>query len=68
MQLFVLVAVLCGSNGQCDHHALDSNLSAYDCDYYFTDSGVSMVDKLIIETGYSVGSLQSLECIQEDTN
>lgn len=66
MNLFVLVAVLCGDTGQCDYYALDSNLSAYDCDHYFTDSGVDMVDGLITEAGYSVANLSSLECVQED--
>lgn len=76
MNLFVLVALLCTDLGQCDHYTVDSNLSAYECDYYFTDSGVDVVDGLITdivtyETRNSEGvaplTLESLECVQEDT-
>lgn len=68
--LFVLVALLCTNNGQCDHYALDSNLSAYDCDMYFTDNGLTRVDELIyvvVNEEKQPLTLQSLECIQEDT-
>ncbi len=68
--LFVLVALLCTDSGACDHYALDSNLSAYECDYYFTDSGVMAVDKLvaIVENEQAVKlSIKALECVQEDT-
>lgn len=72
MNLFVLVALLCSDNGQCDYYALDSNLSIGDCDYYFTDSGVDLVDGLITDiVTYEVKqplTLESLECVQEDTN
>lgn len=74
MNLFVLVALLCtdGTNGasQCDRYALDRSLSSYECDMYFTDSGVIAVDKLvdIVETGQADElTIESLECIQEDT-
>lgn len=70
MNLFVLVALLCTGNGQCDHYALDSNLSAYDCDMYFTDSGIMAVDKLvaIVENEQADRlTIKALECVQEDT-
>lgn len=71
MNIFVLVALLCTDSGVCDHIALDSNLSDNDCSYYFTDSGVDVVDGLITdyltyEAKESL-TLESLECIQEDT-
>lgn len=75
MNLFVLVALLCTDSTigaiQCDHYALDSNISAYDCDMYFTDSGVDMVDKKISDlVTYEIKeplTLESLECVEEDT-
>ncbi len=71
MNLFVLVALLCTDSGSCDHYALDSSLSSYECDMYFTDSGVDMVDKMISDlVTYEIKeplTLESLECIQEDT-
>lgn len=70
MNLFVLVALLCTDSGSCDHYALDSSLSAYDCDIYFTDTGVIAVDKLvaIVETEQANRlSIEALECVQEDT-
>ena len=74
MNLFVLVALLCtdNSNGdsQCSHYALDSNLSAYECDYYFTDTGVMAVDKLVATVENEQAnklSIETLECVQEDT-
>jgi hypothetical protein len=73
MNLFVLVAVLCtggDDSPQCDYYALDSNLSSYECNYYFTDSGVDMVDGLITDlVTYEVKeplTLESIECLQED--
>ncbi len=72
MNLFVLVAVLCTNNGQCDYYALDSGLSLTDCDSYFTDSGVNQVDKLITDIiEFDIKqplTLQSVECVAEDTN
>ncbi len=75
MNLFVLVALLCTDDtigaSQCDHYAIDSSLSSYDCDLYFTDSGVNMVDKIISDlVAYEIKeplALESLECVQEDT-
>ena len=70
MNLFVLVALLCTDSGSCDHYALDSNLSAYECDYYFTDTGVMTVDKLVAIVENEQGnklSIKALECVQEDT-
>ena len=70
MNLFVLVALLCTDNGQCHHYALDSSLSSYDCDQYFTDSGVMVVDKLvaIVETEQvSKLTVKALECVEEGT-
>ena len=70
MNLFVLVALLCTDNGQCHHYTLDSSLSSYYCDQYFTDSGVIVVDKLvsIVETEEaSKLTIRALECVQENT-
>ncbi len=70
MNLFVLVALLCTDSGVCDHYALDNSLSSYDCSYYFTDTGVMTVDKLVAIVENEQGnklSIKALECVQEDT-
>ncbi len=70
MNLFVLVALLCTDSGSCDHYAIDSSLRSYDCDLYFTDSGIMAVDKLVATVENEQAdrlTIKALECVQEDT-
>jgi len=46
MNLFVLVAVLCtgGDANNCQAYEVDYNLSAEDCNHYYTDSGLQELE------------------------
>jgi hypothetical protein len=51
LESLILVAVICNPFGQaiqsCVAYELDYNLTQDDCDSYFTDSGVQVVDTLL---------------------
>lgn len=71
MTTFTLIAILCLGT-ECNHVPLDSNLSSIDCDSYFTDSGVAIVDQLVYSFAKDQGlpynglEIQGLACVVED--
>lgn len=73
MLTFTLIAVLCLGT-ECNHVPLDNNLSVIDCDSYFTDRGVAIVDKLVYAVAQEQGlpynglEIQGLACVVEDTD
>lgn len=70
METFLLIAILCTDSNVCQSYVLDHSITSDYCDSYFTDNGLLRVDELVYvvvsERGLPL-TLQSLDCIQEDT-
>lgn len=70
MEPFLLIAVLCTDTNMCQTYVIDHSITSDYCDSYFTDSGLMLVDELIYVVVDELNeplTLQSIECVQEDT-
>lgn len=70
METFLLIAILCTDSNVCQSYVLDHSLTQDYCDSYFTDNGLMRVDELvyvIVSEEKEPLTLQSIDCVQEDT-
>lgn len=70
MNSFLLIAILCTDSNICQSYVLDHSIMSEYCDSYFTDNGLMRVDELVyvvVSEEKEPLTLQSIDCVQEDT-